>query len=234
MYLDLSERMCHGIFFTGGQPHEFGTERLIRAILCSESVFIDVGANVGYYSLLAASILTRGRVLAVEPQPGALRLLKMNAEIAAGRIDIYPYALSDSVGRAEFFVRSSGDTSSLERSDDAQRVVVEQTTLDELFSSLDRVDLVKIDVEGFEEQVLRGAKLLLQRCRPMVYFEVLEQKVEAGVVSLEAIRDLLKEQRYEMCWVNQSAQGPLMQDKPSTYALALPEEKREHLIEKVN
>lgn len=93
---------------------------------------------------------------------------------------------------------------------------------------------MKIDVEGFEEQVLRGAKLLLQRCRPMVYFEVLEQKVEAGVVSLEAIRDLLKEQRYEMCWVNQSAQGPLMQDKPSTYALALPEEKREHLIEKVN
>ena len=61
LYLDSSQRMYH---FQRGQPHEYGTEKLIRSLLQPGDTFVDVGANIGYYSVLASRLVGRnGSVL---------------------------------------------------------------------------------------------------------------------------------------------------------------------------
>jgi len=142
------------------------TSALFERLLGEGNTCVDVGAHVGYHALLARHCVgARGRVLAIDPQPYNCDRLMTNAALN-GFINII--VVVGAVGAADGFVSLSNQPRS-DRSrltldgagvnDGRQAFVVPTIRLDTLFKAhgLDRVDLLKVDVEGFELEVLRGA-----------------------------------------------------------------------------
>ncbi len=126
-------------------------------------VVVDVGAHFGIYTVKAAKkVGVEGLVIAVEAENGNYEFLDRNIRINRYR-NVIPLrlALSSFEGRAKLYVRSFGGHSLLRKTNDAIDVSV--TTLARLLSRIgvNRVDLMKIDVEGAELEVLKGAEDLL-------------------------------------------------------------------------
>lgn len=129
-------------------------------------VFADVGANRGYYTVRMAGRC--GRVVAFEPNPLNRAKLVRNVELNGLRnVTVLPYACGEARYRAKLYPAGSGSTL-LEGFVSTEPIEVEVVPLDEV---LDRVDLVKIDVEGYEWYVLQGARRLIESCKPVLVIE---------------------------------------------------------------
>jgi FkbM family methyltransferase len=125
-------------------------------------VTLDIGACHGLYSVaLARRSGPSGRVFAFEPDPVNADVVALHAALngVSDRITLVRAAVGARAGEA-FFQANRGSESALASDGMAGAIRVRMVTLDELFAT-GRVDLVKIDVEGFEEQVLRGGRALL-------------------------------------------------------------------------
>jgi FkbM family methyltransferase len=147
----------------------------LRSILGPGSVFLDIGSNFGYYSLtLAAALDRRCEIHAFEPNPKTYARLLRHIEWNGMRdvIDAHQVALSDTEGAATLIERS--DNSGASRlGNDADGVSVRTTTLDAFRDAhaMDRLDALKIDVEGYEARVLIGGKATLSRFKPAIVIE---------------------------------------------------------------
>lgn len=158
--------------------------------LCKTSqVVLDIGAAEGMYALVAKSLRPNMTVLAFEPMPQPMAELRSNIELNGYNVSLYEQALSNFTGQAEFYAESeSSNEGSLVTSAAAsafsQRVSV--TTLAKIIddSSLARIDLMKIDVEGAEPQVLEGMGPYLSEFKPSMIIEVLNDEVGANVERL--------------------------------------------------
>jgi FkbM family methyltransferase len=150
------------------------------------SVVVDVGANFGLYALSAALYARpQGRVFAFEPAPNAFALLERNIADngLSGIVTAKPVAVGATAGRAAFYIGRDVSFSSLHRTqrleDNAAAVDVEIVALDAALAHVQSVDLLKIDVEGGEADVLRGARELLRRSRaPIVQFEFSHKNID--------------------------------------------------------
>lgn len=234
LHLDLRQSMCLTYFFHSGLPHELGTEVLLRKALRSGDTFIDVGANVGFYTRMASIIVSdRGQVIAFEPMPAALRLLRLNSEDLSN-VRVIAKALSDHEGVDTFFVREHGDTSSLSPDTTARSVQVSVTTLDKTLgceaADVGRVDFIKIDVEGSELNVLRGATETIRKYQPIVYFEFLPEYSDHLSFTLKDFANFFSAFNYTLHWTNQTGKyDEIFSAKMSPYITALPAGKRELL-----
>lgn len=136
-----------------------------------DSVVIDVGANFGYFSCLAANKMGRsgtGQVWSFEPNPRLVPLLEDNCwrlNWSMAPIHLRPFAVGDHPGSVTLSVpRNGAANASLTNAGlDAENVSVELVALDDIIPSDLPVDLMKIDVEGHELAVLRGAQNLIAR-----------------------------------------------------------------------
>ena len=149
----------------------------VLARLTPGAVAIDIGANLGEWTIpLACAVGPAGRVLAIEPMPrNAAALAKTLAANALHQAELLRLAVGDHDGTAELAVpvvisaRSDTGTARLGKAGPGEEAVgVELRTLDRIVAEhrLDRVDLVKIDVEGHERRVIEGAAASLARFRP--------------------------------------------------------------------
>lgn len=143
---------------------------LMSGVRCGQTVF-DVGANAGQYAIVMAALVgSSGRVVAFEPDPAALELLQRNVSLNPGikPPKIEPLAMSDSSGFTKFYVDAhSSANSSLAAASFAPKELrelqVPTTTLDKYVEGQGAVpDWVKIDTEGAEIAILRGARDLLK------------------------------------------------------------------------
>ncbi len=159
----------------------FKIEPCIRRFCRAGDTVVDVGANIGEWALqMADAVGPTGRVIAVEPVPHLAAALRKSALANNMRqLSVSAVALSDTAGQAEFSVeRANTGGSRLGRhGHDAgacEHITVRVATLDELLarSGAGRVDFIKVDVEGFELEVLRGARGALARDRPAMYLEL--------------------------------------------------------------
>lgn len=155
------------------------------------SCFVDVGASLGYFSLFAASLVgPRGQVLAVEPEPSNIGWLQASVEASDfDRIRVIQGAASDLEGQATLHLGKKSGWHTLtagQRNRDAGEVEVETFTLDKLTRDLDRVDAIKIDVEGHEHRVLAGALETLQRHKPIILLD-LHPQLDADLGELERL-----------------------------------------------
>lgn len=142
----------------------------VRGVVC------DVGAQVGTFSVRCALSPSVEKVLAFEPEQENLALLQHNASMnAPGRIDIHGYALGDRNGRLPLYRSRTGTGHhTLIRKQDGDVVEVDVKRLDDVLSDLGipRIDWLKIDVEGYELQVLQGARRTLESSLPNLAVEV--------------------------------------------------------------
>ena len=134
-----------------------------------DSVCIDAGANLGMYTLVMSQCAPQGRVLAFEPDgPTYSALAQTIAAAKCANVDLYPWVLgSANTERGRFVEDPQWRSSSHFVFDPTGKVMVH--TIDNL--GLDRLDLLKIDVEGSEIDVLDGARETLRRHRPTVVME---------------------------------------------------------------
>ena len=166
----------------------------LRAITPTSGTFLDIGANVGLILIPLAHHLTEGRIIGVEPVPVNVARLReaVSLNTAIGVTEIHGVALGRE--RGSLFLAKEGHASSSGNAiptdaTDPHATVVELTTLDDLAAtlSLDRIDTIKIDVEGFEVDVFAGAHQTLARLRPTVYGEFNNQLMpRQGTTFLDA------------------------------------------------
>ena len=155
---------------------EQGVAALLRRILRPGMTIIEVGANVGYFSILSASLVGEaGKVCCFEPNPRLARLLREGSEVngMSGRIAVAEKAVWSSSTEIDFYLLrdhmgSSSANSSIHRTaqafnDRTEKIVVQTVTLDDYRSAESGVDLLKIDAEGAELHVIQGARRLLER-----------------------------------------------------------------------
>ena len=126
----------------------------------NETLFIDAGANVGYYSMLAAA--GGYDVKAFEPIPDLADMIRRTAKFNNFKsIEVWPFALSDKVGKFSLSLNlEHSGSSSLNISDSENKIDVDVEELDHLVVEEDRNIVLKVDVEGQERQVWNGARHL--------------------------------------------------------------------------
>lgn len=150
------------------------TNWILKNYAGKNSNFIDVGANLGYFSCLFGVMAGNGQVISIEPEPNNLALLRSNIDInKLSNVSVFPVAVGDKPGVATLNMygkRNLGRHSLLKvRSEQSIDVVV--STIDELieecFPDIPSFSLIKIDVEGYETFVIRGAKKTLLKTRAL-------------------------------------------------------------------
>jgi len=150
----------------------------LEKVLFLGGTFVDAGANLGIYTLVAGRIVgCSGRVISIEPSVQSSPLLRRNVSLnRLTNVRTFSVALSKEAGRAWLYRdtdpcgNSLGKDSSFQG--DLEDVVTE--TLDKLLkqAAVEHVDVIKIDVEGAEEMVLRGANDIVTSMRPTIIFEI--------------------------------------------------------------
>ncbi len=191
---DGCDSVASRIYWHGLDGYEPETLRLYLHMLKRSRTVFDVGAHNGLYALVAATEQADRTIYAFEPVPRTFAFLEEN--IAANdlhNISAFCQAVSDKNGEINLFIPNSirlpAAASVLEElKDDTERVTVPTITIDSFVAEnqVADVNLIKIDVEGAEDQVLRGAQETLDRHRPAIVCEVLYGYSDA---SLQAVLD---------------------------------------------
>lgn len=210
-----------GLIFEAGRyipDFEHGTseiplQRVLEQNLQSGQVFYDVGANVGFFTLIAARLVgMTGRVYAFEPVPANAAAIRHNLELNDfGHVDVIEKAVSDHAGFEELQVTGFAGGSTLASAgtplDITAQLTVPLVVLDDLLAAgqLQPPHMVKIDVEGAELAVLHGMKNLLTSARPSIVFEV--DDADPGVA----------QQKYDACAHFLLANGYAVQQMDDAY-----------------
>lgn len=170
----MHDRQVYEIASTGG-IYDFGLSEFLCSILYPSTTFVDVGANNGYFALLAHSILDcRGKVIAIEPDPSTYSRLVKNFEI-----NHYTCATLLNMGisdREEFLCINEsriedGLNSFVNLPFANPKTSVKTTTLDLLLEGDPNDKIIKIDVEGWESKVMKGSSRIFDEKNVTIIFE---------------------------------------------------------------
>ena len=156
------------------EPHIAGR---LRQCLGRGGVFVDIGANIGYYTLLAARCVgPEGRVIAFEPNPVSLRVLLLNTRPAGDAVRVYPFAVSDREGFLSLMrivsIASSKPVAEEELRYPNDVTLTYAVRLDDALRDEPRIDVLKCDIDGHDYRAIRGGLATLERTRPVVFAEL--------------------------------------------------------------
>jgi FkbM family methyltransferase len=161
--------------------YEFAVSKLVREYLKPGDVFVDVGANIGYYTVIAAGIVgPSGLVYAFEPSSKVRARLERNVTLnGLSQVTIRPEAVSSRTGIVRLVEPQNTNNDGLayvDSSGGGAGTEVPSVRLDELIELRERAPaLIKVDVEGGEPEVYRGASALLDQAEaPSILFESFE------------------------------------------------------------
>jgi FkbM family methyltransferase len=191
-----------------GGYEQSAVEAIVRELAASSSrTFVDVGSNIGLVSLAVIDAVPGSRVYAFEPGPEQYRLFAETIERnrLRERIDLSSVALSDRTGSASFAVHSSrhaaGDgLRDTGRSGRARQLTVQTEMMDRWWEATGRPDVavVKLDTEGSELLVLRGATAFIEHCRPTLFLEIHEENLSAYPYGPDDVRRYVESLGYEV------------------------------------
>ena len=182
---------------------------MVRELVRPDMTVWDIGANLGLFSFAAAGL--GANVLAVEPDMWLANLIYQSASMNKLPVTVVPAAVSDRHGIAKLYLSPEGRASnSLSGMGIAQNVIA--ITLDALLDNFAAPQVLKIDVEGVEYSVLRGATRVLQ-ARPRILVEVTSHHEQIG--------ELMRHAGYELYAARDAGRQPLI--RPSRDSLAIPQ-----------
>jgi len=174
----------------------------IRRCLLPGGVFVDLGANLGYFTLLAAArVGARGRVIAFEPNPRNCDLLRHSIDANGfAHVELHPCAVAEQERR--LMLDTQGTTSTglvVDPVPGGGKPLVQAVALDDTLRDVGRVDLIKMDIEGGEPRALRGMPNLLRTHRPIIVTEFCPVLLQAtSQVAPRAFLDELRAFEYEL------------------------------------
>jgi len=198
MNLDLADPEQLKVYFYG-HYHERYEADLVQRLLGGDDVFWDIGANVGYFTLVAATALrNRGQIVAFEPGKNAYARLVSNLALNPYRnIQAFPVAVTDREGEAVLHLLGdiADSSASLYQAGQAQagQEVCRTVSLDHFLDSegLRPPDLVKLDAEGAELAVLQGAQGIIAHTPPLFLIEMEEKNLRAAGASKAVVAQFL-------------------------------------------
>jgi FkbM family methyltransferase len=167
IFLNPDDRVMTPLIRMRGVHEANETHWFVRNVGPGDTV-VDVGANVGYYTLLGSRLVgEEGRVYAFEPDPESFALLERNLRLnGCDNVVAEQKAVSNEPGHIQLYLaeQNRGDHRIFPASDEERTSVeVEAVTLDDYFADLGEVDFVKIDTQGAEAVILAGMKQLIGR-----------------------------------------------------------------------
>jgi FkbM family methyltransferase len=187
---------------------------LMRTFVPEGGVAADLGANVGWHTLLMAKLVgPAGVVIASEPNPSVRARLNRNLQINRLRhVIVAAHALAQESGVLTFNAPDSSDTASGDGhvatpgENSGHVITVEKKSVDQWIAELqlDRLDFVKIDVEGYEWPVFQGAIKTFENCRPVIVFEWNAEYAVRGGGSEELMKEYFASLRYELFAIRRS------------------------------
>jgi FkbM family methyltransferase len=177
--------------------------KCLERVLSPGKTFIDAGANYGIYTLVASKLVGEtGRVIAFEPSVQSYPVLRKNIALnGLTNVVPVPVALSQKTGRTTLHRGPNPSLNSLAKDpsweEDSEEVVTE--SLDNLLNRgvFNHVDVIKMDVQGAEELVLRGASTVVSSMRPVIIFEIGADGTDLLGLSPKGAWDLLNRLGYE-------------------------------------
>lgn len=181
---------------------------LLRPYIPADAVVLDVGGHAGHFAQLFATLAPAGQIYTFEPSPYACSILELRRSLGRlpANISIVPQALSDRSGMLELRtpLKHSGSLGfgtakfGLDAGVPSRIDSVPVTTID-LFAAavpLDRIDFIKLDIEGWEHHALLGGSASLRRFRPAVLAEVSDRLLRLSSSSAAALWDFFSDQGY--------------------------------------
>lgn len=147
--------------------HETSVSNIVARTLEASDTFVIVGANVGRYALLGSSIITTGRIIAIEPDPSNFRTLTTNMRLNNLNVECINVAISHSEGYATLYQGyDTGQHSLLPNTARQRKIEVKTEVLDSLIRRLGikKIKLLLVDIEGMEYSVLKRSSCTLQLC----------------------------------------------------------------------
>jgi len=164
--------------------HEPFSTKLLSPLLTDGMYCLDVGSNIGYYACLESNAVgNTGKVISIEPSPINYKYLKKNIELQnMSNTEVYNFACGNKNGEIQFLVsdRSNWSRVATEKFIDAPPDAILQTinvpvkTIDLLIEekSLQRLDFIRMDVEGYEVNIVEGMHQTLEKFKPLLHMEV--------------------------------------------------------------
>lgn len=173
-------------------------KKIKKYLKLKKGVFIDVGAHVGKYTIsLGRKLKNKGKIISFEPSPKVFKILKKNIKLnRLNNVIPFQIALGEKEKKSNFYIDENegkdGLSSLIKKT--KKRVIVQVRKLDNVLKELKirKVDLIKIDVEGAEAEVLKGAVKTLKKSHPKIIFEVWNEEY------LKKCKRILKKFNYKI------------------------------------
>lgn len=178
IYLDLKDKGLSQDLLVYGIREPLSTEFLMK-LITEGDVVVDIGANIGYYALLEAKLVgNKGKVYAVEPVPYNFELLEKNIELnRCSNIEAFQLAIGEKNASGTISITDkrnlstmSQNTVQINRANLIDTVQVKVVTLDEFFKNRAYPDFIRMDVEGYEVEIIEGMKDILAHNNPLEIF----------------------------------------------------------------
>jgi len=206
------------------------------AVFCERVRFadtiLDIGANWGFYTLLAGSVAPNATVIAFEPHPFWFGQLKENMSANSFNVHVENLGVGETIGTAPFYLNNEHPSSStmvrdFANTDNMTEISVPVTTIDSYVhrqvgsAEHRRIDLIKIDVETYEGHVLAGGKSVLREFQPDIICEILpEYNIQSRIANKKIIHDILAEFGYVAYWISDN--GLMREDFIKGHSLPFP------------
>jgi FkbM family methyltransferase len=202
---------CHGTY-------EPTLRAVMRERIPQGGIVVEAGANIGWHTLLLSRLVGRdGRVHAFEPNPKTNAELERNLALnSASNVRVYSLGLSNRTAESAFVAPEISDASAgdghlalpLEkRGATCPVMTVNVVPLSEVAADFDRLDFLKIDVEGHEPEVLEGAMDVIARFRPVVAFEVIPEFGDRGAGQIAESMNRLAQLGYDLTPLDDAPKG---------------------------
>jgi len=197
MYLDVADKGLSQDLIMDGTREVYFVETVKKEVK-AEDIVVDIGANIGYYALLEARIVgDKGRVYAIEPVTENIGLLRKNIELNGyTNIEVYQLAIGDKKGLATMYIPKERNLSAMKHPDSYTGIVeersVEVTTLDDFLKNKPYPNVIRMDVEGYEYQIIKGMKKTLGNNYPLTILVELHFSILKKEESTEILQTLRK------------------------------------------
>ncbi len=216
---------CRSVFITGRyEPNEFS---VLATALTPGMVFVDIGANMGLYSMYASRrVGNAGRVIAVEPSSREFKQLSANIQLnRLSNVHTLRAAVCDKIGETELLVaiaaHAGHNTTGGFAYDTAldHRERVPSVSLDSLVETekLSRVDVIKMDIEGGELAAICGARETLMRFHPVLLVEVADRSLYHQGATSAQLLDLISTFGYRFFAFSPTTGRPVPAERKACY-----------------